>query len=111
MATALPPRPHGDVSGTWAAIGRLEGYRGGLRMINTSLGTLMSGASGLDGLFLIGLTGYRVGAMAEVDVVIAGVDSAIVQLRAGVRRLEHDLRTWQAACDRIRAANAAAARP
>lgn len=98
-----PPRPRGDVAATKAAIAQLEGYRGGVTKISGELGRLVGDAD-LSGPFMIGLTAFRVTAAAEVGMAVAAVDGALAQLRAGLQRLERDLASWQAACDRIRSA-------
>lgn len=104
MVTQLPPKPRGDVAGTWAAIARLHGFRGGLVELRKKVVGVLDDVDGLEGLYLLRLSVFRTSSAAEVDMAVAGVDHAVAQLTQGVRRLERDLQNWQATCDRIRAA-------
>jgi hypothetical protein len=104
MAQALPPKPPGDVAATWAMIRTLQSERHGVVALRSSLASLLDESRNLEGLYMLAITTYRIGALAEADVAVAGVDAAITAATTAVRRLERDLADWKQACLRIQAA-------
>ncbi|MDQ1686263.1 MAG: hypothetical protein QOC82_3000 [Frankiaceae bacterium] len=100
----LPPKPPGDVAATQAMIRKLQSERNGVVELRKALANLLNGAEDLSGIYMLGVTTFRLSAIAQVDIAITGVDAAIASAKTAVARLEHDLAAWRQECARIQAA-------